>query len=153
MSTEVNLNWWQRRSTPQKVALALLTVGTIIVGVKLAFPKKEDPKLPEGNATSSTTPPATPHSSETPNNTTQVEAAPATQQPGALPAGKTCGPLHDDFDENFNYCKCADGWYTISKERPKDAQYANKYPNWVDIKTHATNPDLAIQRLDARYAN
>lgn len=157
MSTDVNLNWWQRQHPAVKVLIVVGSLGLVTWGGYSLFgPKKEDKKLGEGNGGTNSNNEGqstqTNTNSETTNSTNHVETN--NSQPGSdatLPAGKTCGPLHDDFDDDFYYAKCDGEWQTKSK--PTAKTYKNKYPDWVDIKTHATDPKLAAARLNARYQN
>lgn len=155
MSTTTNQNWWQRQHPVAKGFMIFTGIALVVWGGSKVFGNKKDDKNLPPSSPNTQLPPNTQQSSETSNTAAHVDTPPAQTPANTVmpPEGKVCGPVHEDFDEDFNYCKCGEDWYTISKANPKDAQYAGKYLNWVDIKTHATDPTLAVARLNARYTN
>jgi len=122
-------------------ALALITGVTLVV--RHFVKKGDEKKLPPADETKTeTTTPAT--SATTTTTTPTTTEKPANQQVASdLPnGGAGCGPIRKAFDRVYDYVKCNNVWYTISKDKIK-------IPKWKSLADNKTASDL----LNNKYPN
>lgn len=117
------------KTTGGKVGIAIgivaAAIGTVLLVKHFRKPKEETKKLPDTKSEENQT-----NQSATPEAKTETPAA------SDLPNGGVgCGPVRTGFDRAFNYVKCGNVWYTISKDKIK-------IPKWKSLADNKTASDL-----------
>jgi hypothetical protein len=179
VSTEVvkkTGNWFTRLSGGGKAAVVVGAAG-VLTGITMLIihlTKKKDGKTVGGSSGSinntnandttsdksdevakesgsgSVAASSTPSTSSSTTPSSSSSASNALPQQSNLPnGGKGCGQVKDKYDRDFNYVKCGNDWYTISKANPATPANKGKIPNWVSLAGNKA----ATSRLNARYPN
>lgn len=123
-------------------SLAVLTGVTLLVRhfVKKGAEKKDD-KVGDQTKTDTTTTTTTTDSTKT--EPAKTETTPNEKPNPDLPNnGAGCGPIRKAFDRVYDYVKCNNVWYTISKDKIKISK-------WKSLADNKTASDL----LNNKYPN
>jgi len=117
MTTEVLTPSWHKTTTG-KVALALLTLGVLSVGLFLYIRSNKEEEV------------------------LVASIVPVQKKEAKLPFdGTGCETIVTNFDHLFDYVKCGEGWFLISKDKVK-------VPEWTPINDGSP----IIQLLNSKHA-
>ncbi len=135
--------WWTSKTTGGKWAIGITAVGVIagITALVMKYTKKEE--VPTKKETEEKLRAAIENVKD------KIEVQNLTLDIALPNKGEGCSVIQTNYDNDFDYVKCKNVWFTKSKANAKSPANRDKYKDWFSLESNA----VATDRLNRRYPN